>query len=436
VSSTTVRVENISKRFRLGVIGRETLQEELLYWWHKLRGRNPSDHMGEISSGGLGPVGETGKPSDKNFWALRDVSFEAREGEVLGIIGRNGAGKSSLLKILARITAPTSGEAEIEGRVASLLEVGTGFHPELTGRENVYLNGTLLGMKKVEIDRKFDEIVAFSELEKYLDTPVKRYSSGMAVRLAFAVAAHLDAEVLLIDEVLAVGDASFRRNCLAKMGDVAESGRTILFVSHQMNAINSLCTRCLWLDQGRVVGEGEPDTVISQYLSANVWEGEWNAETAAERFPNQYFEPSRFCVVDESMQPLKRDIRADETFGVVVEGEAARRSKALSVGFQLYSASGISVFVTQHTDTEEERWPEIATGRNSLVVWIPPHTLNEGFYRAELMIRHRGGLGWISRPGRNAPSLSFHISGGLSKSPVWIRKRSGVTAPILPFHRV
>jgi len=208
----------------------------------------------------------TRKPRHKEFWALRDVSLEVARGEVVGIIGRNGAGKSTLLKVLARITEPTEGRAEIRGRVGSLLEVGTGFHPELTGRENIFLNGAILGMARAEIQRNFDEIVAFAEIERFLDTPVKRYSSGMYVRLAFAVAAHLDPEILLVDEVLAVGDAAFQKKCLGKMGDVARGGRTILFVSHNMAAVQHLCDQAILLHQGRVENQGEVDPVISHYL--------------------------------------------------------------------------------------------------------------------------------------------------------------------------
>jgi lipopolysaccharide transport system ATP-binding protein len=205
---------------------------------------------------------------EETLWALRDVSFEVKPGEVVGIIGRNGAGKSTLLKILSRITEPTSGRAEIHGRIASLLEVGTGFHPELTGRENIYLNGAILGMKKVEIERKFAEIVAFAEIERFLDTPVKRYSSGMYVRLAFAVAAHLEPEILLVDEVLAVGDAAFQKKCLGRMGDVAKEGRTVLFVSHNMAAMLSLCVKAILLDAGKVIQQGAAQEVVRSYFQA------------------------------------------------------------------------------------------------------------------------------------------------------------------------
>jgi lipopolysaccharide transport system ATP-binding protein len=207
-----------------------------------------------------------GNGAGETFWALKDVSFEVPHGEAIGLIGRNGAGKSTLLKVLSRITRPTEGEADIFGRVGSLLEVGTGFHPELTGRENVYLNGAILGMRRVEIDRKFDEIVAFAEVERFLDTPVKHYSSGMYTRLAFAVAAHLEPEILLVDEVLAVGDAAFQKKCLGKMGEVARQGRTVVFVSHNMGAIRTLCRRALWIADGRIVADGPADAVVSKYL--------------------------------------------------------------------------------------------------------------------------------------------------------------------------
>lgn len=213
------------------------------------------------------PFGHEADPALETFWALRDISFTIPEGQVLGVIGRNGAGKSTLLKILSRITAPTTGRIRIEGRVASLLEVGTGFHPELTGRENIYLNGAILGMTKAEIERKFDEIVAFGEIERFLDTPVKRYSSGMYMRLAFAVAAHLEPEILLVDEVLAVGDATFQKKCLGKMSDVSRSGRTVVFISHNMGAVQALCQAVLVLDQGRIVHHGDVEAGLNLYLN-------------------------------------------------------------------------------------------------------------------------------------------------------------------------
>ena len=246
-----IRAEKLSKQYQIGVRNRhDTLRDQLMGGLRSLFSRN-----------GAAPE------RNDTFWALKDVSLEIKKGEVVGIIGRNGAGKSTLLTILSRITTPTTGFAEIRGRVGSLLEVGTGFHNELSGRENIYLNGAILGMKKAEIDRKFDEIVDFSGVEKFIDTPVKRYSSGMYVRLAFAVAAHLEPEILIVDEVLAVGDAGFQKKCLGKMEDVAKGGRTVLFVSHNMAAIQGFCSKCYLLSSGQLVAEGSPRSVVEQYLA-------------------------------------------------------------------------------------------------------------------------------------------------------------------------
>lgn len=250
MSRAIIEVRNLSKRYRLGAIGATSLREETSRLWDRLRG--------------------VPHPDKQEFWALRDVSFDVQPGEVVGVIGRNGAGKSTLLKILSRITEPTSGSARLRGRVASLLEVGTGFHPELTGRENVFLNGAILGMTRTEVRQKFDEIVAFAEVDQFIDTPVKRYSSGMYVRLAFAVAAHLEPDILIIDEVLAVGDGAFQRKCLGKMQEVSvNQGRTVLFVSHQMPAVANLCNRCLLIESGRIEKNGAVDDIIRAYNHAS-----------------------------------------------------------------------------------------------------------------------------------------------------------------------
>ncbi|WP_295388956.1 ABC transporter ATP-binding protein [uncultured Thiodictyon sp.] len=256
--SVVIKVENLSKYYRLGVIGGGTLREDLNRWWAKARGR--PDPLLQIG------MEDHGNREGGELWALRDVSFEVREGEILGIIGRNGAGKSTLLKILSRITAPTTGQVKIRGRVGSLLEVGTGFHPELTGRENIYLNGAILGMKKAEIDRKLEEIIDFAEIEKFIDTPVKRYSSGMYVRLAFAVAAHLEPEILIVDEVLAVGDSLFQKKCIDKMLEVSRKGKTVLFVSHNLSAVKALCNAASLLVDGRIVFCGDVEKTIERYV--------------------------------------------------------------------------------------------------------------------------------------------------------------------------
>src|SRR5215469_10410878 len=250
MTTTVIHAEKLSKRYRIGEHERYLALRDV--FTRALRS----------------PLSALRRPKDETFWALKDVSLEVREGEVLGLIGRNGAGKTTLLKILSRITQPTTGWAEIHGRVGSLLEVGAGFHPELTGRENAYLSGAILGMSKEEITRKFDEIVAFAELEKFIDTPVKHYSSGMYVRLAFAVAAHLEPEILLVDEVLAVGDIKFQKKCLGKMGDVARAGRTVVLVSHQMNQMRRLCDRVVWVDGGAIRMIGTAHEVVSAYEAA------------------------------------------------------------------------------------------------------------------------------------------------------------------------
>ncbi len=248
-----IEVNHLSKRYRLGSLGARSLRDEVESLWRRFSGKAQTQSNGASSAA-------------SDFWALQDVTFSVQPGEVLGVIGRNGAGKSTLLKILSRITEPTSGEAIIRGRVASLLEVGTGFHPELSGRDNIYLNGAILGMKRWEIQKKFDEIVTFAEIEKFIDTPVKRYSSGMYVRLAFAVAAHLEPEILIVDEVLAVGDAAFQKKCLGKMGEVARHGRTVLFVSHNMGAVDALTQKCLYLEKGGVAALGESHEIVELYL--------------------------------------------------------------------------------------------------------------------------------------------------------------------------
>ena len=262
MSNIAIKVEDLGKQYRLGEVGTGTIGHDLNRWWARMRGKeDPFAKVGEAND-------RTTKGDSDYVWALRDISFDVKAGEVLGIIGRNGAGKSTLLKLLSKVTAPTTGSIKVQGRIASLLEVGTGFHPDLTGRENVYLNGAILGMSKGEINRKFDEIVDFSGVERYIDTPVKRYSSGMYVRLAFAVSAFLEPEILIVDEVLAVGDAEFQKKCLGRMKDVSRNdGRTILFVSHSMAAVKNICTTGILMKNGQLAFAGSADEVVDYYIS-------------------------------------------------------------------------------------------------------------------------------------------------------------------------
>lgn len=268
-----LKAENISKQYRLGQVGTGTLSHDLNRFWHRIRGReDPYLKIGEAND-------RATRGESQYVWSLRDINFEIEQGDAVGIIGRNGAGKSTLLKLLSKVTKPTTGKISTNGRIASLLEVGTGFHPEMTGRENVYLNGAILGMTRKEISRKFDEIVAFSGVERYIDTPVKRYSSGMYVRLAFAVAAHLESEILIVDEVLAVGDLEFQKKCLGKMNDVSEGeGRTVLFVSHNMASIKQLCSKGIFLEKGLVKHNGDIDECIAMYSNENITSEQSTAE--------------------------------------------------------------------------------------------------------------------------------------------------------------
>lgn len=333
MSRTVISVEHLSKRYELGVIGATSLQRDLNRWWARVRGRpDPYLKIGQE---------EQAKGDGEHIWALDDISFEVQQGEALGIIGRNGAGKSTLLKILSQVTAPTAGRVKVKGRIGALLEVGTGFHPELTGRENIYLNGAILGMTKGEVDRKFDEIVDFSGVEKFIDTPVKRYSSGMYVRLAFSVAAHLDPEILVVDEVLAVGDAEFQKKCLGKMGDVTQEGRTVLFVSHNMATIQELCGKTLLLSNGSLKYIGKTDLAIDRYMKTLKFAGSANIElpTYAEselcglkiniKDLNGH-ERTQFKVNEPFMVDINFDIRRDTPSVIAAVGLTNERNVSLN----------------------------------------------------------------------------------------------------------
>jgi lipopolysaccharide transport system ATP-binding protein len=365
----------------------------------------------------------------ERFYALRDVGFEVQPGEVMGVIGKNGAGKSTLLKILSRITAPTEGRVEVRGRLASLLEVGTGFHPELSGRENIFLNGAILGMTRREVAQKYDEIVAFAEVEKFIDTPVKRYSSGMYVRLAFAVAAHLEPDVLVIDEVLAVGDAAFQRKCLGKINDVATGGRTVLFVSHNMQAVQSLCTRCLLISHGRVAASGPPATVIRKYLestsseSTMAWRDDPGLGTRGVRLV-------RFAVGTQDGGAADTALPSNEDIVVDMQVWLERPSTALCVGFDLLSNEGATILRSYQTDLRPESIPSMQAGTNLLRCTIPRGLLNAGRYRLAPRIGIHNQE-WIVN---SDPLISFSIFLNHGESPFWNSlddsSRPGPLAPV------
>ena len=361
MSDFAIKVEGLGKKYLIkhqASGGRVTLREVLTDRAKSLF-RNRESEMGS-------------RKSVEEFWALKDVSFEVKPGEVVGIIGRNGAGKSTLLKLLSRITEPTSGQIRLRGRVASLLEVGTGFHPELTGRENIFLNGAVLGMHRTEIKKKFDEIVAFAEVEKFLDTPVKRYSSGMYMRLAFTVAAHLEPEILIVDEVLAVGDAQFQKKCLGKMGEVAKGGRTILFVSHSMLAIRQLCSFAYLLDGGKIFSKGYPAQVAEEYLS--------NARAVLKK-RNEY-ELQIPHVVNVELRGSNGmpvgNIKAGEDAALAIQIETCGR-KRLNFGMTIFNSDDVGIFSTITSDSFES----IPADANTLSIEIPTRLLNAGRYRVE-----------------------------------------------------
>ncbi len=333
MSNKVIDIINLGKQYRLGQVGSTTMADDLKRWWYNALGKeDPFLKIGEEND-------RTKKGGSEYVWALKDINFSVNQGEVLGIIGKNGAGKSTLLKILSRTTSPTIGEYRIKGRVASLLEVGTGFHPDLSGRENLFLNGAILGMKKSEIKSKFEEIVDFSGVERYIDTPVKRYSSGMYVRLAFAVAAHLNPDVLIIDEVLAVGDIEFQEKCLGKMKDVAGQGRTVLFVSHNMSAIKSLCTRGILIENGLLKIQGNIDTVVSQYLSNSTLKSVWDINSANIKQGNRY-KVTSICVKDQ-LDNIVSNINISESFFVEINFEVIEDLTA--VGFSLVFSNNESI---------------------------------------------------------------------------------------------
>lgn len=368
------------------------------------------------------------------FWALEDINLSINKGEIVGIIGKNGAGKSTLLKVLSRITPPTTGEIKIRGRVGSLLEVGTGFHPELSGRENIFLNGAILGMSKKEIVNKFDEIVAFAGIEKFLDTPVKFYSSGMYVRLAFSVAAHMEPDILIVDEVLAVGDAEFQKKCLGKINEVSKKeGRTILFVSHNMNAIEQLCTRVILLDKGRLIKDSKNvEDVLREYVygigNSTMTVCEW--KNTGKEYVNNYFIPKRMVVADNGQNVLGMPMKNNQDAWVQIEGDIINNDSSLIIGYAIYNEEGNLLYSTFQTDVPDNSQLILQKGRCLLRSKIPARILNEGSYRIELAVGLHNA-DWVNRPGHNSPAIYLSIQGGLSDSSFFIDKRPGIMAPIL-----
>ena len=415
-----VKVERLSKSYRIGglhpgyVTFREMFGEMVSAPLRRLRG------------------GDAGRPTSQTIWALKDVSFEVRPGETVGFVGRNGAGKSTLLKILSRVTKPTAGEAALYGRVGSLLEVGTGFHPDLTGRENVFLNGAILGMRREETARKFDEIVAFSEIEQFIETPVKFYSSGMYVRLAFSVAAHLEPEILIMDEVLAVGDAAFQQKCLDKMNDIRREGRTIFFVSHDAAAVTRLCRRALFLERGRVVSDGPAREVVAEYLSANRQAAAERAWDGPEAPGGEVARLRRLRVCDERGETLavadvRRPVRVEVTYEVLQEG------RALLPLVEIYDDGGAQLFSTHDTSAEWRRAPR-PRGTYTSAVEIPGNLLPEGtllayasvvshFPAAALHARERDGVAFQVVDALSGDSARGDYAGPLA----------GAVRPLLPW---
>lgn len=422
MGNIAVRAEGLSKRYTRGLQKveyytlRETLLELVKAPFRRYR----------ALSGSL--------PSDAGtFWALNDVSFEIKHGQVVAIAGPNGAGKSTLLRILSRITRPSKGLAHVYGSIGCLLEVGTGFHTELTGRENIYLSGAIRGMKKAEIRRKFDEIVDFSGIEDFLDTPVKRYSSGMYVRLAFSVAAHLEPDILLVDEVLAVGDHEFQKRCLRKMQDVAAAGRTVLFVSHNMVAMQRLCTSGLLLTNGTLqLQTSDMDALVQAYFGRgadSVPPSEWQ-NNGQHTYDNEWFVPSELYLGDKHGNKIRNPIPKNSDIWVHIRGEIKRLNPSLSIGYAAYCEDGQVVYWTYHTDGPPSKWPQLREGPCHLKSRIPPHFFNEGTYRLELLASIHMGK-WLCKPGSNSPEIFLAVKGGLSDSPLWLSRRPGILGPII-----
>lgn len=368
MAKTVIEINNLGKQYRLGQVGTGTMSDDLKRLMYKLRGKeDPFLKVGEAND-------RSKKGSSEYVWALKDINFKVEQGEVLGIIGKNGAGKSTLLKILSRTTLPTEGEYKVRGRIASLLEVGTGFHPDLSGRENIFLNGAILGMTKAEIKKQFDEIVDFSGVERYIDTPVKRYSSGMYVRLAFSVAAHLEPEILIVDEVLAVGDAEFQKKCLGKMKDVSVQGRTVLFVSHNMEAVKNLTQNSVVLKNGQLIYHGDTGSAVNQYLRNNDLKNHLFFEDLASALGNEFIKIKSIRLIH-----TEEHLKINEDFKVEIQFYNLTDFNEIIVGFDLMHVSGANVLSTGKLFNVQKK--EI----NTVICSIPGNLLNNDIYSIHLM---------------------------------------------------
>ena len=399
-----ISVRELSKQYRLGEIGTGSLVHDLNRWWHKLRGK--ADPYATIDSRGPEP-GLAESAQDTDFvWPLRNVSFEIAQGEVIGVIGNNGAGKSTLLKILSRVTAPTMGRIRIRGRVASLLEVGTGFHPELSGRDNIFLNGAIFGLRKREVAERLPAIIEFSGVEKYIDTPVKRYSSGMYVRLAFAVAAHLDPEILIVDEVLAVGDASFQRKCLGKMSDFSGLGRTILFVSHNMQAVRQLCSRVIWLENGRVRRDGPCEEVVEDYLGHLQQEKSVHSLNQEIRAlpPDPVFKLLSVDILQAGKSTT--ELVSGRPVDIRIEYELHEAKAGFHIYFLLCDVDGSLIFDSLHNGDDPQPLPMVTPGRYVSTATLPADLLSGRAYNLEIQAAVHAERAFLLPP----PSIQVHVT--------------------------
>jgi lipopolysaccharide transport system ATP-binding protein len=385
MSDTVISVENVSKIYRLGEVGTGSLAHDVNRWWHRIRGKeDPYLKVGQVNDRTQSNNKSAARKRLHDDWvyALKDISFDIKRGEVLGIIGRNGAGKSTLLKILSRVTSQTSGKIKIKGRIASLLEVGTGFHPELTAKENIFLNGTILGMRKAEIKKRFDEIIEFSGCSRYVDTPVKRFSSGMYVRLAFAVAAHLDPEILIVDEVLAVGDIEFQKKCMGKMKSVSENGKTVLFVSHNLTLLSSLCTKGLLLNNGTVEKHGSSESVISAYIQNSTNTNEFNGFNGIHR--DQYANIFRTYVRQGENHGSHFGSHLEINAGIEIE--LLTEIPGLIVQVRLFADDDRRLILSNFDDSSTSEPTAYRKGRYVFEVALPANLLARGTYRVAFWV--------------------------------------------------